>query len=331
MRSYELTNCPACGGSDSAELANAEQMRAELEWLWEFHDTRLKKPVPPERLTDRLAFSQYPPIRLAECRICSHIYRNPWERKDVLAEAYASAAPEDAVLETLFQAQRKTSVRQVARLRRVTRRTGRGLEVGSYAGGFLSAANDEGWTFEGLDVSDVACDFARRKGLRVTHGEIDTFRPAQPFDAIAIWNTFEQLYDARAALVAARRVLSDDGVLALRFPNGAFYRRWRARLPGPLASRLLAHNNLLSFPYRQGFTQSSLATLLEQCGFREAEVAGDTLARVADQWTTRYGAFEERWVKRIERRVQRGWNAPWIEVYATPKGPQGKKKMAEAL
>jgi hypothetical protein len=46
------------------------------------------------------------------------------------------------------------------------------------------------------------------------------------------------------------------------------------------------------------------------------EVVGDTLARVADEWTTGYGACEERWLKRIERRLQPGWSAPWIELYA---------------
>jgi hypothetical protein len=85
-----------------------------------------------------------------------------------------------------------------------------------------------------------------------------------------------------------------------------------------IAIRLLAHNNLLGFPYRQGFTQASIGTLLEQCGFAIVEVVGDTLARVADPWTTTYGAFEERWVKRVERRVQRKWNAPWVEIYAKP-------------
>ena len=300
-------------------MADAGEMKAEVELLWEFHDRRLKAGIPPERLADRLAFSQAPPIRLAECRRCSHIYRNPRERKESLAQAYAGAAPDAEVLETLYQVQRKTSRRQVSRLTDTLGRAGRGLEVGSYAGGFLAAANGEGWTFEGLDVSEEVCAFAKGKGLRVTVGEIDSFKPGQPFDAIAIWNTFEQLYDARAALVAAHRVLRPGGVLALRFPHGDFYRRWRTRLSGParsLALRLLAHNNLLGFPYRQGFTRSSLGTLLEQCGFAVISVAGDTLVRVADKWTTRFGAFEERWVKRAERLVQREWNAPWVEVYA---------------
>jgi SAM-dependent methyltransferase len=319
MVSYELTSCPACGSSESSELANADQMRAEVELLWEFHDKRLKAGVPPGRLTDRLAFSQAPPIRLAECRLCFHIYRNPWERKESLAAAYAGAPPDESALESIYQAQRKTSRRQVGRLTAVLGRPARGLEVGSYAGGFLAAANDEGWAFEGLDLSDEVCVFARGKGLRVTAGEIDSFKPDLFFDAIAIWNTFEQLYDARAALIAARNLLRPGGILALRFPNGGFYRRWRSRLNGAgqmLAVRLLAHNNLLGFPYRQGFTRSSLAMLLDHCGFALVDVAGDTLARVADKWTTGYGAFEERWVKRIERRVQRGWNAPWVEVFA---------------
>lgn len=319
MVSYELTSCPACGAPDQRELANVEQMRAEVELLWEFHERRLKAGVPPERLTDRLAFSQAPPLRLAECRRCSHVFRNPWERKEALAAAYAGAPPDPVILEALHQAQRKTSHRQVGRLTSFLGNAGRGLEIGSYAGGFLAAANGEGWTFEGLDVSEDVCAFARAKGLSVTTGEIDSWPSGKPFDAIAIWNTFEQLYDVRAALVSARRMLRPGGVLALRFPNGGFYRRWRNRLHRPmhaLAVRLLAHNNLLGFPYRQGFTRSSILSLLEQCGFTPGEVVGDTLARVADQWTTWYGTLEERWVKRIERRVQRGWSAPWIEVYA---------------
>jgi 2-polyprenyl-3-methyl-5-hydroxy-6-metoxy-1,4-benzoquinol methylase len=294
-------------------------MRAEMELLWEFHEKRLRSGVPPERLTDRLAFSQAPPIRLAECTRCLHIYRNPWERKEALAAAYAGSPPAPGVLEAMYEAQRKTSRRQVARLSRVAGRVGRGLEVGSYAGGFLAAAAAEGWTFEGVDLSEEVSDFARSKGLRVRAGELETLEAAQPYDAIAIWNTFEQLYDARAALVAAAGHLRPGAILALRFPNGTFYRRWRARLHSafhPLALRLLAHNNLLGFPYRQGFTRASIERLLSRCGFTVMEVVGDTLARVADEWTTGYGACEERWLKRIERRLQPGWSAPWIELYA---------------
>ena len=337
--SYELTPCPVCGASTSVELADADQMRKEVELLWEFHERRLKRGIPPDRLTDRLAFSQHPPLRLAVCPACSHIYRNPWERKETLEAAYSASLPDPASLDSLFQAQRKTSRRQVRRLTAALGRPGRGLEVGSYVGGFLAAANDEGWSFEGLDLNEEISGYARKKGLSVTAGEIDSFASSRTFDAIAIWNTFEQLYDARSALLGAQRLLRTSGILAIRFPNGAFYRTWRGRLQSPLkglAIRLLAHNNLLSFPYRQGFTPQSITTLLERCGFRITTIHGDTLARVADQWTRPWGAFEERWVKRAGRRLHFGWRAPWVEVYARSNTEPGerarqKKRMAEDL
>jgi SAM-dependent methyltransferase len=296
-------------------------MRREVELLWEFHERRLKRGIPPARLTDRLAFSQYPPLRLVECPVCGHIYRNPWERKEALESAYAGPLPDSASLDSLFHAQRKTSRRQVRRLTAALGRAGRGLEVGSYVGGFLAAAGDEGWSFAGLDLSEEICDYARKKGLSCTAGAIESYDAGGTFDAIAIWNTFEQLYDARAALVTAGRLLQTGGILALRFPNGAFYRAWRRRLQGPwkgVAIRVLAHNNLLGFPYRQGFTRRSITALLERSGFGIIRIQGDTLGRVADRWTTRFGAFEERWIKRLERRLHSPWTSPWIEIFARP-------------
>jgi hypothetical protein len=120
-------------------------------------------------------------------------------------------------------------------------------------------------------------------------------------------------------------------MLLLRIPNGSFYVAWRARLGGALdgiAERLLAHNNLLGFPYRQAFTRDALERLLADSGFAITRVLGDTLVPVADRWTTRLGAAEERTVKSLERLVQRGWHSPWVEVYAraaaTPTGSGGR-------
>src|SRR3712207_8154521 len=42
---------------------------------------RLKTGVPVERLTDRVAFSQKPPLRLVRCEGCGTVYRNPRERR----------------------------------------------------------------------------------------------------------------------------------------------------------------------------------------------------------------------------------------------------------
>lgn len=318
-RTYELTGCPVCSSLDELEIADHESMQAEVELLWMFHERRLRTGVPIEHLTDRVTFSQYPPLRLSQCRKCLHVYRNPRENRPALEDAYKDSPIDEATQRALFDTQRVACRAQVQRLTSVAGRPGKGLEVGSYLGGFLSAAAEAGWDFEGIDVSENATRFAAKKGFRVMQGEIDELGAEQSLDVVAIWNTFEQLYDARAAVHAARRMLRPGGLLVVRIPNGGFYVTWRARLReywSPIAVRLLAHNNLLSFPYRQGFTESSLTTLLSQGRFEVVKVFGDTLVPIADRWTTRYGAIEERVVKLAQRTLQTGWKAPWVELYA---------------
>lgn len=319
---YELTQCPVCNSPDSAEIADRDAMRSEVERVWEFHERRLHGAVPPQFLLDRVAFSQSAPIRLAQCRECTHLFRNPRERAEALESAYDDSSPGEAVLRALFDTQRAAYQHQAARLTKIVGRSGksgRGLEVGSYVGGFLAAARDAGWVFDGVDVSEGSSAFAARSGFSVTRGTIESVSTQTPYDVVAIWNTFEQLYDSRSAIAAARRLLRPRGSLVVRIPNGDFYLRWRKRLSGAaagIAERVLIHNNLLSFPYRQGFTERSLARLMHGGGFEVEQVHGDTLVPIADRFTTLYGVIEERAVKAVERLAQRGWEAPWVEVYA---------------
>jgi SAM-dependent methyltransferase len=310
-------------------------VQRELEALWEFHSQRLRLDTPPEHLADRVAFSLRPPLNVVECTRCGLVYRNPRERETELRDIYAGESPQRAVLESLFANQRVSSREQVRRLTRVLGRAGSGLEVGSYVGAFLSAAREAGWRFEGIDINDRVNAFARERGLVVTLADLDSFRPRRTFDAVAIWDCFDQLPDPRRALLASHSLLRAGGVLAIRVPNGAFYARVRTLLDGPaapLARALLAHNNLLTFPYRHGFTVRALAVLLEKTGFRTRRVYGDTLVPIADAWTRAWANWEERAVKRILRaitlrgRVGAGM-APWVEVYASK--PQRVRRVHE--
>lgn len=319
---YELTPCPVCGSLDARVIAHREDVREEVEELWEFHTRRLRGDTPAERLTDRVAFSHPPPFRVVQCTACTLVYRNPRERAFELEAFYAGAAPEPAVLEALHETQRSTADAQAARLVEVAGPRGSGLEVGSFVGGFLAAGRERGWDFAGLDVNDDVNAFVRAKGFRVTTGALDDdFAPKRLYDAVAIWNTFDQLPDPREAATRARALLAPGGVLALRVPNGAFYARFRPKLDGPaapIARALLAHNNLLTFPYRHGFTVKSLSRLLADTGFRITRVVGDTLVPIADEWTLGWAAREERALKRALRVLAKAGAeaAPWVEVFA---------------
>jgi 2-polyprenyl-3-methyl-5-hydroxy-6-metoxy-1,4-benzoquinol methylase len=278
---------------------------------------RLSPRTPPERLVDRVAFSQTPPWRIVRCRKCGLVYRNPVERREELRATYADAPVDRQALDALHDAQTKTYQAQARRLARLLERRGTGLEVGSYVGAFLAAARSQRWNFEGLDVNPAVNSYTRSRGFVVHDGDLESFTAAErTFDAVAIWNTFDQLPDPRAALRAASSLLRPNGVLALRVPNGACYAHWRSRLNGAsgasrLATLVLAHNNLLTFPYRFGFTPPALTRLLHDIGFDVLSIVPDVLVPTADEWTRAWAALEERVVKPLTRR----WS-PWFEVYA---------------
>jgi SAM-dependent methyltransferase len=315
VTSYELARCVVCGESDANEVAGPEDIREERELLWQFHMRRLSPRTPPERLVDRVAFSQDPPWRVVRCRRCTLVYRNPVERREELRSTYVEEEPTRDAMSALHETQVAAYRAQARRVTRQMDRRGTGLEVGSYVGAFLAAARDAGWRFEGLDVNRSVNAFARSLGFVVHQGDLEHFRPERTFDAVAIWNTFDQLPDPRGAIRAAARLLRDGGLLAIRVPNGECYRRWRERLDTrarAAAVRLLAYNNLLTFPYRFGFSPAALTRLLVESGFRVDRVAGDVLVPTADEWTKRWARLEERALKPLTRR----W-MPWFEVYAT--------------
>jgi SAM-dependent methyltransferase len=320
---YELTRCIVCGSSESSEVAAHEEIQSEIELLWAFHGKRLRPSTPPERLADRLAFSEHPPWRVVECAVCGFVYRNPIERERDLLATYSDEAPPPDALRSLHDGQRRSYRVQARRVLRELGRRGTGLEVGSYVGAFLSAAREIGLSFEGVDVNAEVNDFARSLGFNVHDGVIETLGFDRTYDAVAIWNCFDQLPDPRRTMYAAWKLLRPGGVLALRLPNGAFYARRRDELSrggwrAGVARALLAHNNLLTFPYRYGFTPHSIAMLLGAAGFEVRRITGDVLVPVADEWTWGWAAVEERVVKRLWGWISRrrlAW-APWIEVYA---------------
>ena len=322
--SYELARCIVCGHTDAEVVATADDVRAEVECLWEYHQRRLKPEMPVARLMDRVAFSEPPPFRLVRCNECGLLYRNPVERPEELTEFYARSTPTPDVLSALHDTQRSALRVQAHELRRALGRAGTGLEVGSYVGAFLAAARDEGLQVEGLDINPAVNEFTRSLGFTVHDGELSTLASTRTFDAVAIWNTFDQLADPRGAVHSAHKLLRDGGVLAVRVPNGAFYAAARTSLlrgnpvKRSMARAILAQNNLLTFPYRWGFTPPSLARLLTDQGFGVKRIRGDVLVPIADEWTRPWARIEEIVIKRtIAAAVSLvGARAPWFEIYA---------------
>ena len=322
--SYELTPCAVCSSAASTELLSVDDAKAEVEQLWEYHQKRLQPSIPADHLMDRVAFSQRAPLRLVRCDDCGLVYRNPVERATEVAAIYEEEGLDEKVLRGLHDTQRSAYDAQASRLTEIFGRRGTGIEVGSYVGAFLAAARAAGWTFAGVDVNAQTNAFTRGLGFQVHDGTIESLDPDRRADVVAIWNCLDQLADPASTVRAARSHLASGGMLAVRVPNGACYAAFRPLLDSPLAALArawLAQNNLLGFPYRYGFTPTALTRLVERNGMRVEQVVGDVLVPIADRWTRRWAALEERLVKRViaaGARISRGDRplAPWFELYA---------------
>jgi SAM-dependent methyltransferase len=204
------------------------------------------------------------------------------------------------------------------------------VEVGSFVGGFLDAGRERGWSMLGIDPGKEVTEFCRSRGQPVFCGTLaDAPLEAASVDAVVIWNTFDQLPNPDTTLAAARRVLKQDGVLAIRVPNGRMYRRGTAvmRSEGPIRKwmrTVLAWNNLLAFPYLHGYSLSTLDQLLGRHGFTRLTVCRDTLMTLAHSDTKRWARMEEtfiKWTCRWAADLEALWEsdaadfAPWLDVY----------------
>lgn len=315
--------CHVCGGSRFEVLQEQRDLDEDLAWLRDFHRVRLKSSEDPKDLVD---FTQSETTNIVACDGCGTVYRNPQLTPEAVSKRYRKDRYGDKTLESLLQNALPFFERKASDLARFMSPGAHLLEVGSFVGAFMRAAEGKGWSIEGVDIGEETSDFCRRKGLSVATQPIEQCGwNESTFDAICIWNTFDQVANPRELLSCCRALVKDDGLLVLRFPNGGFHRRTlelRGRHP-ELSRKMAAYNNFIPFPYLAGYTTRSVELLLNQHGFEVIEWRGDTIQPLSSDGTTEAGFIEEQRIKRLVTRwatlQQKGFSEslfPWIDVFA---------------
>lgn len=86
------------------------------------------------------------------------------------------------------------------------------LEIGPATGFFLEAARDRGFEVRGLDVSTSLASIARKKGLVIDEGFVETYPlPRGFYDVICSFGAITCWYDPMAGLRNVRQALSAGG------------------------------------------------------------------------------------------------------------------------
>jgi hypothetical protein len=185
------------------------------------------------------------------------------------------------------------------------------LEVGSHLGAFLETAETWGWKPLGLDIGKDTSAFARRQGGLVRQVSLDDYSsPSRP-DAIFVWNCFEQMDSPWDVVIRARRLLSHHGLVVLRVPNAKFYRQ--PPFGASNSFRALSYNNLLGFPYLNGYSLEALKRLLVSAGFEI--VAAFATSILTPPYPEMSASLRREWYQtRIGTENRGAANGPWIEV-----------------
>lgn len=244
----ERPACPLCGNTRAKPLVVARDT-----WV-EGHDT-------------------YSVVR---CEVCAHRYTTPRFKEACKHLAFEGDYPfytrarEVRVGRRVDRAEaRRPFEGRADRLRATTSQAGRVLDIGCGDGFFLDAMRVRGWSVVGTDVeADVV--WHANEVLDIEASVCDLERdplPEGPFEAVTMWGVLQLLYRPQRALEQVRRLLTDDGILAIGVSNidstGArlFGPRWR----GLGVPRHLSH-----------FTPNTLERLLAWSGFEVVHVHHET-------------------------------------------------------
>lgn len=161
------------------------------------------------------------------CGGCGVVYQHPRPTPATIGrlypeEEYPEYVPGLHTEPPLRRAVRRYGLRK--RCARVTRYVpaGRALDVGCATGDFAwEMGQQPGWAAFGIDISRGAVSYAHSQlGVK---GGVAVLNAAPfadgSFDAITMWNVFEHVYDPRAVIAEAARLLRPGGVLVITHPN----------------------------------------------------------------------------------------------------------------
>jgi 2-polyprenyl-3-methyl-5-hydroxy-6-metoxy-1,4-benzoquinol methylase len=203
---------------------------------------------------------------IERCVRCGLVYANPRAPRDVIVARYSrdylwhEYLPALGVIDGHYDLGRFDK-RYAPLLELLTEAPGRRLlEVGSGAGFFLKAAERKGWQATGIELSSEGAQFAReRLGLDVRTRQAEALTSdLGRFDAAAMFDTIEHLFDPGAVLRSMADVLAPGGLLLVGTPNFA------------ALSRLLLGVNwavLSPLEHLYYFDEGSLHRLLLMSGF----------------------------------------------------------------
>ena len=217
--------------------------------------------------SDRLYHTTEKNFSVVRCSSCGLLRLDPVPPPEELPRYYPGNywfAPDEGTASRLEEAYRRLVLRDhvhfVVQALGHSKARGPLLDVGCGGGLFLGMMRERGFRVLGLDNSRDAASIAwhrHQAPAMVAMLERVPLR-AGSLGALTMFHVLEHLYDPRAYLLAACRLLQPDGRLVVQVPNAAC---WQFRLLGHAWNGVDVPRHLFDF------RDSDLEKLIESCGF----------------------------------------------------------------
>ncbi len=164
-------------------------------------------------------------FNIVQCKKCGLVYVNPRRTLQSLKNHYTEEFFTDCGnrgYSDYIGMEKELKIKFGRKIKTVEKikKGGKLLDVGCATGFFLDVAKDRGWEVFGVELSDFASNYARKKGLNVFTGDLtDTNFPDEYFDVVTMWEVIANLTDPHRNLIEVHRVLKKNGLVVISTGN----------------------------------------------------------------------------------------------------------------
>ncbi|MGW6576595.1 class I SAM-dependent methyltransferase [Streptomyces sp. NPDC054945] len=198
------------------------------------------------------------------CAACGHVFTDGYFSDEVCAEIFSSTNPNQQP-GAGFEQNRYISARIVERVARYVA-DGCWLDVGFGNGSLLFTAEEWGFEPQGLDLRPSTAEGLRRLGIEAHCADLTQLDAPGRYSVISLADVLEHMPYPGEGLVAAHRLLREDGVLFASMPHydSAVWRLLDAGGANPYWGELEHFHN---------FSRPRLYALLAEHGFEPVHYA----------------------------------------------------------
>ncbi len=203
---------------------------------------------------------------LYRCPNCGLVQVSPLPSKQAVAALYQGDYWKNyGYYQSQIPAHRRYFRYQINRIKKY-RPAGKLLDLGCAVGIFLDEAKKQGYTVEGVDISDYAVDQCRRIKVPAVVGDIFSINKKNYYDIITAFEVVEHDLNPLPMLGYAHQLLKTNGLLVVTVPNTD---SWSRRLMGKWWFGYRNKEHLFHF------NQRSLNLLLKKTGFKKIKIMRD--------------------------------------------------------